>query len=123
MFAPVHPVRDSGVGIALILQALLESGQKASKLFGLMPHYEFVKVRVEFENIAMAQERLRDLPNRVRFDSPPDSLDGFKWNFEDGWVQARASNTEPIIRVFAEAPTHKRAEQLAAEVRRCFAES
>ena len=115
MFAPIHNVRDSGVGIALILQALLESGKTASQLFGSFPHYEFEKERVEMPNLSEAHARLQALPDKISF-GDPDRLDGLKWQFEDGWVQARPSNTEPIIRVFAEARTRKRARQLTNEI-------
>ncbi|MBK6765768.1 MAG: hypothetical protein IPG71_05360 [bacterium] len=43
----------------------------------------------------------------------PDLLDGLKWRTSNGWIQARASNTEPIVRVFAEAPVRSEAERLA----------
>jgi phosphomannomutase len=122
MFAPIHCVRDSGVGITLILQALLESGKKTSQLFGSMPHYEFVKQRVEFPDMEKARQQLEQLPKRIGFGAP-NRLDGLKWSFDDAWIQARMSNTEPIIRVFAEARTRQRAEELVAEIRRCLCES
>jgi phosphomannomutase len=121
MFAPVHCVRDSGVGIALILQALLESGRSASELFAMMPRYVLVKQRIEFPDIATAKTRLEGLLGRVNLGAP-DSLDGLKWSFDDSWVQVRASNTEPVLRLFAEARTRRKAEQLLAEVRRCLCE-
>jgi len=117
MFAPVHCVRDSGVGIALILQALLESGMRASELFASLPHYEFVKERIEFPDMNEARQRLEQLADRVGFGAP-DHLDGLKWNFDDAWIQARMSNTEPIIRVFAEAHSRDRATALAQELLR-----
>ncbi len=122
MFAPVHCVRDSGVGIALILQALLESGKRASELFASLPHYDFVKKRVEFPDREQARRQLEQLADRVDFGAP-ECLDGLKWNFDDSWVQARLSNTEPIIRVFAEALTRQRADDLVAKVTRCLFES
>jgi phosphomannomutase len=115
MFAPVHCVRDSGVGIALILQALLESGETASRLFSSFPYYEFAKERVEMPNLSEAHTRLQTLPEKTGF-GEPDRLDGLKWHFDDGWVQARASNTEPIIRVFAEARSRKRARQMTEQI-------
>jgi phosphomannomutase len=115
MFAPIHCVRDSGVGVALILQALVESGSSASKFFATLPRYEFVKERVELADLALAHKRLQQLPDKVAFGTP-DRLDGFKWDFKDAWVQARASNTEPIIRVFAEARRRERAQELVHEI-------
>ncbi|MFH1011353.1 MAG: phosphoglucosamine mutase [bacterium] len=115
MFAPVHCVRDAGVGMALILQALLESQAKTSELFASMPHYVFLKERIEFPDIATGKALLKELPGKVNF-GVPNELDGLKWEFDDGWVQVRASNTEPILRVFAEARKQERARKLAREV-------
>jgi phosphomannomutase len=47
---------------------------------------------------------------------PADTLDGLKWTQENSWVQVRASNTEPILRVFAEAPTREQAAELAGDI-------
>lgn len=122
MFAAVHCVRDAGVGIALILQALLESGMRVSEVLASLPHYELVKERIEFLDMNEARRQLEQLADRVGFGTP-DHQDGLKWSFDDAWVQTRMSNTEPIIRVFAEAHTQQRAEQLVAEIRRCLRES
>lgn len=115
MFAPLHCVRDSGVGIALVLEALLESTTSTSQLFASLPRYHFVKERVELTDLSVAREQLQKLADKVAFGAP-DRLDGLKWHFEDAWVQARASNTEPIVRVFAEARTGERARRLAHEL-------
>ncbi|MBM3325036.1 MAG: hypothetical protein FJY66_05150, partial [Calditrichaeota bacterium] len=86
-----------------------------SGLFLSIPQYVFLKERVELPDIATGKALLKELADKVNF-GVPDKLDGLKWEFEDGWVQVRSSNTEPILRVFAEARTQVRARKLAREV-------
>ena len=51
-------------------------------------------------------------------DKPINTEDGLKINFDDGWVHLRSSNTEPIIRIYAESDTTKKADQLAEQIRK-----
>ena len=115
MLAGVHPARDAAVGIALALQALLESGTTASAYFASLPRYHMVKERIAFDDLFLLRQALERLERRSPFGTP-DRLDGLKWNTDAGWVQARASNTEPIVRVIAEAAERGEAERLAEEV-------
>jgi phosphomannomutase len=114
MLPLVHPARDSAVGIALVLQAILESGGSASAYFTSLPHYHMVKKRLAFDSLDDLKRALQSAETRVPFGAP-ERLDGLKWSFDDAWVQVRASNTEPIIRVLAEAHDPARAEALAKE--------
>lgn len=114
MLPLVHPARDSAVGITLILQAILESGGSASAYFASLPRYHMVKRRLSFESLDDLKRALQSVEGRVPF-GPADHLDGLKWSLDDAWVQVRASNTEPIVRVFAEARDPARAEALAEE--------
>lgn len=111
----VHPARDTATGVALILQALLEFGGSASNYFATLPQYYMVKRRKEFFDLDELRESLRAVELRSPF-GYPDRLDGFKWELPDAWVQVRASNTEPIVRVYAEARTEREAEGHAAEI-------
>ncbi len=115
MLPLVHASRDSAVGAALVLQALLSADTASAEFFDGMPQYHLVKRKREFSTLmeqARALERLAQITDL----GEADTLDGFKWRTVDAWVQARASNTEPIVRVFAEAPTQSDAERLAAKV-------
>jgi phosphomannomutase len=102
MYPAVHNARDSLVGVALTLQALVDGGYSASQYCATLPQYAMVKRKREFASL----ETLRAALAHVQAHSPwgaPNTLDGLKWNLPEGWAQIRASNTEPILRVFAEA--------------------
>jgi phosphomannomutase len=122
MLPAVHAARDSAVGVALILQALLEHGGTASDYFHSLPRYHIIKRRVIFSDLEQRQRVLQNLENRVPL-GEPDRLDGLTWEVAEGWVQARASNTEPVVRVYAEAQREEDAERLAAQVLRALQES
>ena len=97
----VNPCRDSFVAMALILEALAEAGGTISELRGRVPSYVMVKDKLDLpaREIGAALRRLQtDFRNE-----PLDLTDGVKVVWPDRWVQARASNTEPVVRVVAEA--------------------
>lgn len=111
----VHYGRDALSGMAIILQLMLETGLPISSLAEEIPPYVMVKSKVDCTKRqlgpvlkALAQEKAE----RV------DVRDGVKLDFADGWVHVRASNTEPIVRVYAEARTEARARALVEKYRR-----
>ncbi len=109
----VHYGRDAMVGIALALQNLLESGGTLSELKNALPRFEIVK-----KKITLGNERYGDVLQRIKrhyakFNMNAD--DGLKIDAPDYWVHFRKSNTEPILRVIAEARTAEEAETRAAE--------
>jgi phosphomannomutase len=109
MFPEVHTARDAAVGIALILQYLAESGKTSSKLFSRLPHYVMIKEKMPLGKTD-AQEILNEI--KQEWQGPDlDTRDGVKRHFPNGWVQVRASNTEPILRIFAEAKSREQALQ------------
>lgn len=114
----VVPVRDSLVGMAMILQLMAETGKKLSKLAGEIPSYHLVKTK--FPCPAGIAPKVADL-TRKAFANRPDAKfneeDGLRIDQLDSWVSVRASNTEPIMRIIAEAPSQQSAEALVAEVR------
>ncbi len=115
MLPLVHAARDTAVGIPIILQAVLEAGKSASGYFGSLPRYQMVKRRVDFPDLGKLKHALATVETRVSLGTP-DRLDGLKWTLPNAWVQVRASNTEPIARVFAEAPEKQTAEDLVTQV-------
>ncbi|MBU0509884.1 phosphoglucosamine mutase [bacterium] len=115
MLPMIHPARDAAVGMVLILQALLESRQSVSDYFATLPRYHMIKRRISFSSLDELKSRLETLEQRANL-GKPDRLDGLKWSNDEGWVQARASNTEPIVRVIAEAGDPQTAERLARQV-------
>lgn len=106
----VNPCRDSFVGMALLLEALAREGGTISEMRDKVPAYAMVKEKLPCpaRDIAPA---LRRLAYEFR-DEQIDRTDGLKIVWPDRWVQARGSNTEPIIRINAEAPTADEAQEL-----------
>ncbi|MDP4200214.1 MAG: phosphoglucosamine mutase [Bacteroidota bacterium] len=114
----VHIGRDSLVGVALALSALSEFGGPISEKSKTLPQYEIVKSKIELTSVEQVQSVLSDLS--VKFASRARKVnreDGIRFDFVRSWLHARASNTEPIIRIIAEAPTQAEAEGLLAEAR------
>ena len=106
-------VRDPFIGMGLILNLLAESGKKLSDLVAGLPAYSIVKDKVTID-----RERLPSLFAALTKRWPEaraDRLDGLRLDWSDRWVHVRPSNTEPIVRVIAEAPQQAAAEQLCRE--------
>jgi phosphomannomutase len=106
----IHPGRDALVGAGLILQYLCEKNDFITNLFNKLPQYVIIKDKVSVENIdfdGRMESILKDEdPKNIN------DIDGVKINYDDYWVQLRKSNTEPIVRIFAEAQTKKKAEEI-----------
>jgi phosphomannomutase len=107
----VHLGRDAIVGIALVLQHLTEFGGTLSELKTALPQYYITKGKVDLGTLnpdailkqLMADHSVRDTIN---------TDDGLKIDFPESWVHLRKSNTEPIIRIIAEAHTKAEADEL-----------
>jgi phosphomannomutase len=111
-------VRDSFVGMALVLNAMAARGMPISALADELPRYAIHKTKIEVARDVVAAA-LTSLERHFQ-DSTSDRLDGlrFDWHRPGGsgsWLLVRASNTEPIVRIIAEAPTTAEAERLCAE--------
>jgi phosphomannomutase len=106
-------VRDSFVGMAILLDAMAARDRKISELAGELPRYEIhkAKIQVPRENLLSS---FADVERRFA-DARADRLDGLRLDWSDRWLLIRGSNTEPIVRVFAEAPTAAEAERLCAQ--------
>ena len=111
IYPGLHLGRDALVGIALILQALAESDATISQLHAALPHYTMIKEKVAVPFDADAREIVNKLTNAYSSEKV-DTIDGLKIHFDDSWVHIRASNTEPIIRIIAEAPTPEKTKNL-----------
>ena len=108
----VHYTRDAIVGIGLIMQQLAEFGGTLSAFKATMPRYSMVKTKVSVEN-RNPDSLLKAIRKEHAKNGNVNTEDGLKLNFDDSWVHLRRSNTEPIIRIIAEAPTSRRAEELS----------
>jgi len=105
-----HLGRDSLVGAGLILTLLAETGQSIRQIANDLPRYQMVKDKIQVGS-ANAKDILAKLAEQYK-DEKPNLADGVKLTWPDRWVHFRASNTEPIIRVFAEAKDEATAAQL-----------
>jgi len=102
MLPALHPMRDAAVGIALTLQAMTDRGVRSADLARSLPRYAIVKSAVPAERLD-ADRLLENL--RERFGPGREDLrDGVHVAWPDRWVHVRPSNTEPVVRVMAEAP-------------------
>ena len=109
----VGPVRDSFVGMALILDAMVARQMKVSGLAAELPRYAIVK-----DTIPVPLEKLPDALDALEkhfSDAKPDRLDGLRLDWPDKWLLVRPSNTEPIVRLFAEARSAIEARPLCEE--------
>lgn len=110
----LHYGRDALVGIAMVLQLLAERKLSSSEYRAGLKDYVMSKNKIQLDGLD-ADAVLREVESHYK-KLNPNTVDGVKVDFEDGWVHLRKSNTEPIIRVYSEAPTRKRARELAEEV-------
>ncbi len=108
-------VRDSLSAMSLVLQLMAQTGKSISQLVAAIPRYVSIKEKYEVarDRIAAAVEAVTKAFAARR----PNTADGVRVDFEQGWVHLRASNTEPIVRVIAEAATADIGRQLIGEVR------
>lgn len=112
----LHYGRDALAGIALILSSLAESGKSLSALKLDFPVYTIIKDKIQLWAGLHVEKLLADLHAVFQHENC-DTADGLKIDFEQGWVHVRKSNTEPIIRIYAEAPDEGLAHGLAARVK------
>ena len=110
----IVPGRDSLVGMAYVLQLMAETGKTVSQLVAELPKYEIVKTKFvcRREDANRAVEALKKEFAHEKIDTQ----DGIRIDWENSWVHARPSNTEPIMRIIAEAPDRPSAEQRIAAV-------
>jgi len=97
----VAPIRDSLLGIVLILQLMTETGLSISKLAAEIPKYYMKKQKLHIDKSQSRQifEQAKKIFQAARVDT----TDGCRFDFDDGWLHLRTSNTEPIMRAIAEA--------------------
>ena len=114
---PIDPrigyVRDSFVGMALLLSAMADRGMKLSELAAELPRYEIYKTKVTMPADAVTGA-LQKLESHFA-DAESNRMDGLRLDFPGKWLLVRASNTEPIVRLIAEAATMDDAKALCDE--------
>ena len=117
IYPEAHYGRDALVGVALFLTLLAQSGKTVTQLKAGYPPYEIAKEKVQLTPDIDVDAVLERMKQHYAGEKITD-IDGVKIDFADSWVHLRKSNTEPIIRIYAEAHTMEEAEQLAATVKK-----
>jgi len=115
IFPEVGYNRDSLAGIALILDRLAGEKKKISEIINALPQYFSAKKKIECKNQQEA-ENIMDKVKEVFKSGTLDTTEGIKVILKDSWVHIRPSNTEPIVRVIAEAKSADEAEALANRI-------
>jgi phosphomannomutase len=113
IFPKVGFNRDSLTGAAILLEYLAASKKKLSELIEELPHYEMVKTKVE----CRSTEEANDFVDKVKHIFRGEDLiltEGVKVVLKDGWIHVRPSNTEPIIRIIAEASNRQAVEDIVS---------
>jgi phosphomannomutase len=113
-----HYGRDALVGIVLFLSSLAQKGCTASELRATFPDYQIAKNRIDLTPETDVDAILVKVKEMFAKDNSAkvNDIDGVKIDFADRWVHLRKSNTEPIIRVYSEAPTMDMADELGKKL-------
>ena len=107
----LHYGRDALVGTAFVLQHLTNTGHSLADVHDDLPHYAMAKDKLPLPDVRV-DDVLALMATRYE-DESLSAIDGLKINFDRSWVHMRPSNTEPILRVYTEAPTQEDAQDLA----------
>lgn len=111
----VHLGRDAPIGVALMLQLLVEEGRPLSAIAAELPRYVIVKDKLDRPDASL--DAVYEALTRAFPDADADRQDGLRLAWSDRWVHVRPSGTEPIVRVIAEAPTAEGARELVRRSR------
>ena len=111
----VHLGRDAAVGIALVLQALAESGASISDLKQSLPQYYILKDKESIKNVD--SDKVIEYFSEKFKDEQMDLTDGLRIDRKDSWIHLRKSNTEPIIRIIVESRTPEISWRILQEIK------
>jgi phosphomannomutase len=115
IYPELHYGRDALVGIALFLTLLAKKKMKVSELRKTFPDYFISKNKAELDESTDVQALFEKIKTHFS-DFTILTIDGVKIEFPDGWVHLRPSNTEPILRIYAESTSMEKAQKYAQEV-------
>lgn len=117
IYPALHYGRDAMVGIALFLTNLAYKKCRVTELLGTYPQYTIAKNKIQLSDKSLIDKILNKMKEIYSSENIND-IDGVKISFESEkkWVHLRKSNTEPIIRIYAEAPDAAQAEKLAEDI-------
>lgn len=115
IYPELHYGRDALVGIALFLSYMAKSKKSCSEIRAQYPAYFISKNKIELQ-ANMNVQKILDIIAESYSQYEVNRIDGVKIDFENSWVHLRTSNTEPIIRIYAEAGTEIQADHLAQKI-------
>ena len=111
----LHYGRDALIGIALFLTHLAESKKSIKQLRSTYPDYFISKNKIELTNGTDVQVIFEKIKEQYKT-HPINAEDGLKIEFDNDWVHLRTSNTEPIIRIYAESDFESKADNIAKKL-------
>ena len=120
IYPAINACRDSFVGMFLIMDLVTTLREPLSKIVGMFhdriaPRYAMLKDKIPVSgDLAAGMRKMRELFAKGGREIRETDIDGLRIDLDDGWVHLRESNTEPIVRVIAEAQTPARARELVA---------
>ena len=115
IYPALHYGRDALVGIALFLSYLARSGKKCSSLRDEYPDFYISKNKISFTPEMDIEDILKKLADKYK-NHTVSIIDGVKIQFDSQWVHLRKSNTEPIVRIYAESNMQEKADNLAKKI-------
>ena len=115
IYPELHYGRDALVGIALFLALLVDKKCKVSELKRQYSEYFMKKIKITLEDSKLIDRSFKVIAENYS-ELSPNTEDGVRIDFEDAWVHMRKSNTEPIIRIFAEANSQDIANSYALKI-------
>jgi len=115
IYPALHYGRDALVGIALFLSYLAKSALTLTEMKKTLPQYHIAKHKIALDNNTDVDSIIKAVAEKYAT-YPQNTQDGLRIDFEKEWVHLRKSNTEPIIRIYAESLSIEKAEQLAKSI-------
>jgi phosphomannomutase len=115
IYPELHYGRDALVGIALFLSHLAKKSLSVSRLRSTYPNYFISKNKIELTKEINVDKVLESVKKKYK-KQPINTIDGVKIEFDKEWVHLRKSNTEPIIRIYAESDMEVKADTLAKKI-------
>lgn len=115
IYPELHYGRDALVGIALMLSYMATSGKDCNTIRSAFPEYCISKNKIELSDGIDIPKLLNAIADKYS-DYEVSRIDGVKIDFEESWVHVRSSNTEPILRIYAEAMTEPLADNIAKKI-------
>jgi phosphomannomutase len=112
----LHYGRDALAGIAIVLQHLTENGMSSSEYRSSLPNYFMSKNKIQLDDLGKDADEVLETVKEHFSSLEPNTVDGVKIDFAEGWVHLRKSNTEPIIRIYSEGRSPEAAEGFANKI-------